>query len=101
MTETFPIERNIKEWQNEDKIAGVVIVGRSEEWRNNQSSYTFDKPEQMKKKQMEILHANTDDGVIQVIRTQLITKSSSKNNNPRVLQVDPSSKLETLLVSFK
>lgn len=101
MTSAFPLEKNVKEWRNEDKNAGVFVVGRSEEWRNNsQCSLTLNKPEQRKKKQLEILHANTDHGVIQVIRTQLITKSSSKSNCTRVLQVDPSSKLETLLVTI-
>lgn len=100
MTSKLPLEKSVKEWRNEDKNTGVFIVGRSEEWRNNQSSNTLNKPEQRKKKQLEILHANTNQGVLQVIRTQLVTKSSSKSTNTRVLQVDPSSKLETLLVSF-
>lgn len=100
MTSPFPLEKNIKEWRNEDKNTGVFVIGRSEEWRNNQSSHALNKPEQRKKKQLEILQANTSDGVLQVIRTQLVTTSSSKVNNTRVLQVDPSSKLETLLVSF-
>ncbi|KAL5281826.1 hypothetical protein ACFFRR_005259 [Megaselia abdita] len=97
MNAKFPVEKNIKEWRNEDKHTGVFIVGRSEEWLNNQCSHILNKPEQRKKKQMEIFQANTNDGLVQVIRTQLVTKSSSKNNNTRVLQVDPSSKLETLL----
>lgn len=100
MTSQLPMDKNVKEWRNEDKNTGVFVIGRSEEWRNNQSSHSFHKPEQRKKKQLEILQANTDHGVLQVIRTQLVTKSSSKSNNTRVLQIDPSSKLETLLVIF-
>lgn len=90
--------RNVKEWRNIDKNAGVFIAGRSEEWDKRP---TCDNLEQRQKKQMEIVQANTNNGLLQVIRTQVVTKSSSKSNISRVLQVDPSSKLETLLVCFK